>query len=198
MSSANPSPRHSRSERPSSHNGSTQVPSITTSRPSPKDEQRDSISRSGNGSYSSVPDAPLKTPMYNETALQVSSSPPLTSYLNDRHSASSKQEEIYLSRTTKLHWTRLLLSILILATSTTTLACSAHTLHTYNHTNLSTKFNLNLWPTTLNLKPTLSVLICSAIILLSCLIYIIISSIPSVRPSRSLPYPATHTNITPN
>lgn len=147
-----------------------------------------------------------KEPRYNETALNIDASPPLTSFLNDRHSASSAQEEAWLRSAFHLRLARLVLSVLILAVSASALGLSGAALRAYHSSKLSSNGNgawqLHLWPVDLDLRPTIGTLVPSAIIALACIVYITVALIPSVSPPPTLPpfyFPHTdrQTNIPP-
>jgi hypothetical protein len=128
-----------------------------------------------------------KEPLYEETALNASSSPPLTSFLNDRHSASSAHEEAWLKHAFRLRLARLLLSGLTLAISAAALGCSSATIRAYYANKLPSNGDgawvLHLWPVDLDLKPTVGTMVPAAVIALASLTYIAVSLIPSVKPS---------------
>lgn len=125
-----------------------------------------------------------KEPMYEETALNISSSPPLTSFLNDRHSASSAQEEVWLKQAARLRLVRLVLSGLTLAVSAAALGCSSAAMRAYHDNKLaghgSGAWVLHLWPVNLDLRPTIGTMVPAAIIALANLVYITVAVIPSV------------------
>ena len=159
-------------------------------------ETRQSSSRDSKSSPPSHRSA-RKQPSYEESALQIHSSPPLTSFLNDRHSASSAQEEAYLKHASRLRVIRFILSFLTLGTAGAAVGLTAHTLKTYNDTRLSKNWHLPLWPIDIDIKPTLGVLIPASIAAFSSLIYILIALIPSVSPtSPSHKHPSTNSTTT--
>jgi hypothetical protein len=142
----------------------------------------------------STPTASLKSttshnkgPHYTSTALNEpsSTSPPLTSFLNDRHSASSAAEEAWLRSAFHLRLARLILTILTLLASASALGISSSTIRAYHATKLSSPsggaWQLHLWPVDLDLRPTLATLAPSAIIALGCTVYITIALVPSPR-----------------
>ncbi|ETN46862.1 uncharacterized protein HMPREF1541_01051 [Cyphellophora europaea CBS 101466] len=131
-----------------------------------------------------------KEPLYDETALHMSASPPLTSFLNDRHSASSAREEAWLKDAHRLRLARFALSILTLAISASALGVSGATLRAYHATTLSGNgsgtWQLRLWPVDIDLRPTIATLSCAGIIALANLMYIAVSIIPSPRSRTTL------------
>lgn len=128
---------------------------------------------------------PVPSPMYEEVA----KSPPLTSFLNDRYAASTAQESVYLEHIRKLRFVKYLLSALIIAVAAGALGTSSHALHSYNSTHLGKAWTLSLWPVDIDLKPTIGILIPSAIIIVSSILYLSIAIIPSVSflPAPPLP-----------
>jgi hypothetical protein len=142
-----------------------------------------------------------KEPRYEETALNINASPPLTSFLNDRHSASSAQEEAWLRSAFRLRLARLVLAILTLATSASALGVSGATLRAYHANKLGSNGNgawqLHLWPVDLDLRPTMAQLIPAGIIALACIVYIAAALVPSVSLPNSLPYNSPSPSETP-
>lgn len=132
-----------------------------------------------------------KEPLYEETALNINASPPLTSFLNDRHSASSAQEEAWLRSAFYLRLARLVLAILILALSAAALGVSGATLRAYHATKLGGNgggaWQLHLWPVDLDLKPTYGTLVPAAIIAMTSITYIAVAVVPSVSIFPPLP-----------
>lgn len=117
----------------------------------------------------------------------VGDSPPLTSSLHSRNSASSAQESAYLRQASILKWARFGLSGLIFALAVTIVGCTGHVLRTYNHTNLGPEWYLPLWPIDVDVKPTTGTLMPAAIVTVMSFIYLIFAAIPSVsRRSRSI------------
>lgn len=156
--------------------------------PSPeRRESRPDTNTSSTAAGSIKSNTSRKEPLYEETALNIHASPPLTSFLNDRHSASSAQEEAWLRSAFRLRLARLILSILTLALSTAALGVSGATLRAYHATKLGGNgdgtWQLHLWPVDLDLKPTFGKLVPSAIIALASITYIAVAVIPSVSPS---------------
>ncbi len=142
-------------------------------------ETRQSTSRDSTTSSRSRSSA-RKQPAYNETALQIASSPPLTSFLNDRHSASSAQEEAYLKHASRARVVRMVLSVATTGASGAAIGCTAHVLKHYNDTRLGRDWHLPLWPINIDLKPTLGILIPAVMVTLCQLFYIVAALIPSV------------------
>jgi hypothetical protein len=145
-------------------------------------ETRLSSSRDSHRSKSSA----RKQPSYEESSLQIAGSPPLTSFLNDRHSASSAQEEAYLKHASRLRIARLVLSALTIGTAIAAVAVTSHILKSYNDTHLGSNWHLPLWPINIDIRPTLGILIPAAIITVNCLCYVILAVIPSVSHLPSL------------
>ncbi|OAP64415.1 hypothetical protein AYL99_00387 [Fonsecaea erecta] len=131
---------------------------------------------------------PPPTPAYDASALLIQPSPLLTSSLHSRNSASSAQESAYLRQAKWLRWTRTGLAILTTATATAAMGCEGHVLHSYNNTHMGSKWHLPpLWPTDVDVRPTLAILISSTLILVLSLSYLIVSLIPTPY-SRTLLY----------
>ena len=119
-------------------------------------------------------------PAFSSTALEIRDSPPLTSSLHSRNSASSVQESAYLRQAGLLRWARLGLSILLVGVGATIVGCEGHALHTYNMTALNGAFFLPLWPANADLRPTIGTLAAGAIVVASSLLYFLVALIPSV------------------
>jgi len=152
----------------------------------PSSEHRSSDRRSRSGSRKSS----RKQPSYDESALTIQlPSPLLTSSLHSRNSATSAQESTYLSRAVRLRWTRLALTLLILATSAAAMGCTGHVLRRYNATHFGTNVHLPLWPQNVDVRPTLAILISAAIAASASLLYLVFSLIPTVSSPHSWPRP---------
>ena len=147
-------------------------------------ETRQSTSRDSKTSSRSRSSA-RKEPAYNESALQITSSPPLTSFLNDRNSASSAQEEAYLKHASRMRIARLVLSVLTIGAAVAALGCTGDVLKHYNDTRLGKDWHLPLWPINIDLKPSLGILIPAAIVTFCNVFYIVAAVIPSVSSSHS-------------
>ncbi|KIY02473.1 uncharacterized protein Z520_02612 [Fonsecaea multimorphosa CBS 102226] len=161
----------------------------TTSRPASSSET-ETRSNSPPRSRSSMNklEPPPPTPAYDASALLIQPSPLLTSSLHSRNSATSAQESAYLRRAKWLRWTRAVLAILSTATATAAVGCEGHVLHRYNSTHMGSKWHLPpLWPTDVDVRPTLAILISATLILLLSLSYLIVSLIPTPY-SRTLLY----------
>jgi hypothetical protein len=153
--------------------------------PSPERRQSATNTKASSTAAGSIKsNSSRKEPRYEEAALNINSSPPLTSFLNDRHSASSAQEEAWLRSAFHLRLARLVLSILTLAVSASALGLSSATIRAYHSTKLGSNgdgaWQLHLWPVDLDLRPTIGTLVTSAIIALACIVYITVALIPSV------------------
>lgn len=140
----------------------------------PSSEQRSSSARS----HLSAQKPPM-TP-YETSDLMTNTSPLLTSSLHSRNSATSAQESAYLKQAQWLRWIRLAFILLTIATGTAALGCAGHVLQRYNDTHLGSNYHLPLWPRTVDLRPTLAVLIPAAIITAASLVYLVVSLIPTV------------------
>lgn len=99
-----------------------------------------------------------------------------------RNAASTEQETVYLRTTSYLRYARLAISVLLLATAATAIGLESDIIARYNHTHLATAWHLSLWPTDLNLKPTLLILAAGAITVLLSLIAVILALTPSPNP----------------
>lgn len=120
-------------------------------------------------------------PEFSSTALEIQNSPPLTSSLHSRHSASSAQESAYLRHASLLRWARLALSVLLISIGAIVVGCEGHALHQYNMTALEGGFFLPLWPANTDLRPTTGVIAAGAVVILSSLMYFLVALIPSPR-----------------
>jgi hypothetical protein len=120
------------------------------------------------------------TPEFSSTALEIQNSPPLSSSLHSRHSASSAEESAYLRQAGLLRWTRLGLSVLLVGVGVTIVGCEGHALHSYNMTALNGAFFLPLWPANTDLRPTTGTLAAGAVMIISSLLYLLVALIPSV------------------
>lgn len=125
-----------------------------------------------------------QTPEFSSTALEIQNSPPLTSSLHSRHSASSAQESAYLRQASYLRWARLASSVLLMGVGAAIVGCEGHALHSYNMTALEGSFFLPLWPANTDLRPTTGTIAAGAVIILSSLMYFLVALIPSVSISK--------------
>lgn len=96
-----------------------------------------------------------------------------------RNAATTEQETAYLKQSHHLRTARTIISVLLLSFGATMTALNADIIHHYNATRLPSSFFLTLWPTDLNLTPTLLLLLCGAVVVLLSLVYIIVSAIPT-------------------
>lgn len=103
-----------------------------------------------------------------------------------RHAATTDQETSYLRQTSLLRLARLLLSILLFSTAATVTGLTSDVVHHYNSTHLTRTLHLTLWPTDINLIPTLLALITSGTITLMALIATILVLVPSPNPRTKL------------
>ncbi|EXJ66267.1 uncharacterized protein A1O5_10419 [Cladophialophora psammophila CBS 110553] len=131
---------------------------------------------------------PPPTPSYDASALLIQPSPLLTSSLHTRNSATSAQESAYLRQANWLQSVRCVLAGLTIATATAAVGCEGHVLHSYNRTHMGADWHLPpLWPTNVDVRPTLAILISATIITILYLIYLVVSLIPTPY-SRTLLY----------
>jgi hypothetical protein len=79
-------------------------------------------------------------------------------------------------------------TLLALLMGLTVLGISANTLRVYNETHVSSEFMLPLWPDDFNIRPTISLVIGSAIVLISNLIALCFSHVGAVSPFLT-PFP---------
>lgn len=105
---------------------------------------------------------------------------PLTSELYSRLSASSAQETAYLSKIAWLNTIRIALTCLVVSITLAIVGCTTHVLHNYNNTNLAFDYHLALWPSNIDLRPTIALLISSGLTTLAGVVYMIIHFLPSV------------------
>ena len=126
-----------------------------------------------------------QTPEFSSTALEIQNSPPLTSSLHSRHSASSAQESAYLRQASYLRWARLATSVLLIGVGAVIVGCEGHALHEYNMTALEGGFFLPLWPANTDLRSTTGTIAAGAVIILSSLLYFLVALIPSVSFPKS-------------
>ena len=114
---------------------------------------------------------------FDESALAIAPSPPPS---HGSNSASSTIESKFLRRVRILQYVRLGLCAISIALSTTVIACEGHALHVYDATHLKSEWWLPLWPQHFDLRPSVTLLVGSAIVLVASLTYVVISLIPSV------------------
>ncbi|ETS76054.1 hypothetical protein PFICI_12998 [Pestalotiopsis fici W106-1] len=76
---------------------------------------------------------------------------------------------------------RLSLTLLSLLCGVTVLGTSGHALNVYNTTSVSTGFLLPLWPDEFDARPTVALVVGSAIVVLASILSLVFSKIPSLR-----------------
>ncbi|CAJ2506849.1 Uu.00g080350.m01.CDS01 [Anthostomella pinea] len=86
---------------------------------------------------------------------------------------------------------RVSLTILALLCGLTTLGTSGHTLTVYNATHLASDFNLPLWPEHFDLRPSITLVVGSAIVVLTNMVSLLFSKVQMLR-DRTL----IHTSLT--
>ncbi|KAI1620494.1 hypothetical protein EDD37DRAFT_153353 [Exophiala viscosa] len=166
----------------------------STSRPASFQEKKSSQDDNGTSRTESR-SSTRKEPVDNASALKTSiPSPLLTSSLHSRNSATSAEESAYLKKARLLWWTRFTLVVLVIATSTAAIGCAGHVLHDYNVTSFGRHQYLPLWPTTIDIRPTLGILIPATIIVATSLVYLVLSLIPTPY-SRALMYNVVFTGV---
>jgi hypothetical protein len=154
---------------------------LSSSRPASEKDHRLSSSPARSQRSTEKLEPPPPTPAYDASALLIQPSPLMTSSLHSRNSATSAQESAYLRRAGYLWWTRLSLTLLAIATAITAVSCEGHVLHRYNSTRLGDGFHLPpLWPSNVDVRPTLGVLISACIIVATSVVYLVWSLIPTV------------------
>lgn len=75
---------------------------------------------------------------------------------------------------------RLGLTVLALLAGVTILGTASDTLHIYNTTSLTTNFRLSLWPQDFDVRPTITLIVCGAVIFLTSTISLIAGKIQPV------------------
>ncbi len=157
---------------------------LSASRPTSSSEQKPRLSSSPARSLPSTNklDPVPPTPAYDASALLIQPSPLMTSSLHSRNSATTVQESAYLRQAKYLGWTRFLLTLLVVATAITAVACEGHVLQRYNSTHPGNSHYLPpLWPTNVDVRPTLAILISACLIVAVSAVYLVVSLIPTVR-----------------
>lgn len=101
-------------------------------------------------------------------------------------SAASHLEAAYLFNTRRLNRVRSGLTFVILACAAAVTGCAAHAVSKYNGTHLSNQWWLPLWPQHFDLRPTIGILACGAIITFLSLVFLAIAVLPSVSSAPSL------------
>jgi len=72
-------------------------------------------------------------------------------------------------------------TLLALLAGLTILGTSADTLGVYNKTHLGAEFFISLWPAEFDIRPTIALVICSAIIFVASAISLVVMKVPAVR-----------------
>ncbi|KAJ9606011.1 hypothetical protein H2200_009860 [Cladophialophora chaetospira] len=163
---------------------------LSASRPTSSSEKKPRLSSSPPRSVSSTSkvEPPPPTPAYDASALLIQPSPLMTSSLHSRNSATTAQESAYLRQAKYLRWTRFVLTSLVAAAALAAVACEGHVLQRYNSTHLGSSYHLPpLWPTNVDVRPTLAILISGCLIVAVSVVYLIVSLVPTPY-SRTLFY----------
>jgi hypothetical protein len=175
--SRSPSPER----RPRSNNGDgTNTKGSSTTAASVKSKSSQSSWARKAPSFTEAPIATTTITAGGKTVGGGYDSPPLTSDLFSRHSASSRSEEAWLVHSRRLRWARLALSFLIMACAVGALGCSGAAYHAYRSTLLGPEWHLRLWPVDLDLRPTLVVLGSAAVVTVASGLYLGLALWPSV------------------
>lgn len=158
---------------------------LSTSRPpSLGAEKGPRLSSSPARSHSSIAkqlDPVPPTPAYDASALLIQPSPLMTSSLHSRNSATSAQESAYLRQAKYLRWSRAALTGLVIAIGIAAVGCEGHVLHRYNSTHPAKGSSLPpLWPSNVDVRPTIAILASTCIIVVISLVYLVWSLIPTV------------------
>lgn len=86
-----------------------------------------------------------------------------------------------------LDWSRIALSLVLIAAGSAIVGCEGHALHTYNSTHLSNAWFLPLWPQHFDLRPSIGILVGGAVVIVTSCVYLICAILPAVSNS-----PARH------
>ena len=79
-----------------------------------------------------------------------------------------------------LHWARIALSAVSLIAGIIIIACAASSLQSYSSTHLDSQYMLPLWPSTVDLRPTHTILACGIVITTFSLFHLIAAFAPTV------------------
>ncbi|KAL6237735.1 hypothetical protein BDW75DRAFT_248488 [Aspergillus navahoensis] len=93
--------------------------------------------------------------------------------------ASNEEESSFLKRIRLLHWIRLGLSSLALATSIAIIACEVVPYRHYRKTSSFENIGLYLWPINLDIRPTIAVMACGCVVAFLSLLFIVVALLPS-------------------
>jgi len=85
---------------------------------------------------------------------------------------------------------RLGLTALALAAGITIVGVAGDTLSEYNTTHLGQDFFLDLWPADFDLRPTIALVACGAVVLLASMVSLVVSKLPPIRSN-----PVIHSGI---
>lgn len=95
-------------------------------------------------------------------------------------SASDDNESTYLKRMRILHWSQLVLALIIFSVAVSVIGCEAAPLRHYMATSAYKHVWLSLWPLNFDLRPTVGLLSCGCIIVFQSMIYVVAALLPSV------------------
>ncbi|KAI9050207.1 hypothetical protein LZ554_006348 [Drepanopeziza brunnea f. sp. 'monogermtubi'] len=73
------------------------------------------------------------------------------------------------------------LTVLALLSSIVVVGTAGDTLGVYNKTTLGSEFHLSLWPTDFDLRPTVALVTCGIIIMLSSIAFLVATQIPAIK-----------------
>lgn len=82
-----------------------------------------------------------------------------------------------------LHWARVTLSTIALIAGVVIIGCAGSSLRSYSSTRLDSEYLLPLWPSSVDLRPTHSILACGVIVTTFSLVYLILAFAPTVSAS---------------
>lgn len=105
------------------------------------------------------------------------------SFSPEYHESSQFEDNDKTSSSRLLEAVRLGLSVLALFVAVVIVGTSAYNLKVYNQTHVSEDFQLPLWPFNFNLGPTIALVACGAIMIVSNAVSIAVSKLSSVSSS---------------
>jgi hypothetical protein len=79
-----------------------------------------------------------------------------------------------------IHLGRIVLSAVLVAAGAAIIGCEGQALYTYNSTNFSSEWFLPLWPQTLDLRPSVGILVGGAVVVLTSCLYLFCAIMPAV------------------
>ena len=79
-----------------------------------------------------------------------------------------------------IDWSRIVLSLVLIAAGSAIVGCEGHALYTYNLMHLSDQWFLPLWPQHFDLRPSIGILIGGAVVILTSSLSLICALLPAV------------------